>query len=101
MLKEGKEAMAVFLKPLFVLADQLGLAAFSKHLAQKSIGVPLVLAEISSPQPESVDGADNRSEQRGELLCHRPKLLIKGIRAEIIVQIPHQMHETLLLAAID
>src|SRR5437870_1317971 len=97
MVQEGEQLLPVLEQPLAIAFGYLRAVHLSRDGTVEPLHVPPVLAEMSLPQPILVDRGHNRAQQAAKGGREGLEFLIPGIALDIVVEIPDEMDETLLL----
>src|SRR5262249_59163197 len=99
VVEEREQLVPVLQQPLAIPLGYLRAGGTPCDGVEETIDRSPVLAQVSPPQPVPVDGLDDPPEQTPELARERLQLLVPRVAPDVLVEVPDQMHEALLLRA--
>src|SRR5262249_15764721 len=101
VIEEGEQLAPVLLEPLPIPLCDLGPSLVRAYLVEERLARPSVFVQGSLPQAVPVYGFDDLPEQGREAVRQCPELLVEGVPEHIVVEVPQQVDQALLLRAIE
>src|SRR5205814_10420293 len=100
--QEGEQAVPVAVEPLAVLFGQLGTLLPPRNVSQvEPLNLLAILPQVPGLQTEPIHGPEHRHEEAPDLLREGLQLLVERRLPEIVVDVPDEMDQTLLLPTRD
>src|SRR3954463_6158106 len=101
MIEKCEKLFAVLLKTLFVVDCYCTLIITFRKFFVEMLNEALVLSQKMSFQPKSINCLNHGFQQYRKVSHQLFHLFIEGLSKKIIVQIPHEMNQALLLRIIN